>query len=96
VVKFVHAIARAETLLHANTGLARTLLKQYDGALSDPAIDLLLKAYLPVLPHQADIAANSYEKALQFHRLTGFAGPAGNSYQDVVDTTTLLKAMRTK
>jgi NitT/TauT family transport system substrate-binding protein len=96
VVKFVHAIARAEALLHANTGLARTLLKQYDGALSDPAIDLLLKAYLPVLPHQADIAANSYEKALQFHRLTGFAGPAGNSYQDVVDTTTLLKAMRTK
>jgi ABC-type nitrate/sulfonate/bicarbonate transport system substrate-binding protein len=96
VVKFVHAISRAEALLHANTGLARTLLKQYDGALSDPAIDLLLKAYLPVLPHQADIAANSYEKALQFHRLTGFAAPAGNSYQDVVDTTTLLKAMRTK
>ena len=96
VVKFVHAVARAEALLHANPSLARTLLKQYDGALSDPAIDLLLKAYLPVLPHQADIAANSYEKALQFHRLTGFAGPTGNSYQDVVDTTTLLKAMHTK
>jgi ABC-type nitrate/sulfonate/bicarbonate transport system substrate-binding protein len=96
VVKFVHAIGRAEALLHANTALARTLLKQYDSALSDPAIDLLLKAYLPVLPHQADIAANSYEKALQFHRLTGFAGPSGNLYQDVVDTTTLLKAMRTK
>lgn len=96
VVKFVHAIARAEALLHANTGLARTLLKQYDNALSDPAIDLLLAAYLPVLPHQADIAANSYEKALQFHRLTGFAGPTGNNYADVVDTTTLLKAMRSK
>jgi NitT/TauT family transport system substrate-binding protein len=96
VVKFVHAIARAETLLHSNPTLARTLLKQYDNALSDPAIDLLLKAYLPVLPQQADIAANSYEKALQFHRLTGFAGPSGNSYQDVVDTPTLLKAMRTK
>jgi ABC-type nitrate/sulfonate/bicarbonate transport system substrate-binding protein len=96
VVKFVHAIGRAEAYLHSNTAAARTLLKQYDSALSDPAIDLLLQAYLPVLPHQADIAANSYEKALQFHRLTGFAGPSGNSYQDVVDTTTLLKAMRTK
>ena len=45
---------------------------------------------------KADIAANSYEKALQFHRLTGFAAATGNAYQDVVDTTTLLKAMRTK
>jgi ABC-type nitrate/sulfonate/bicarbonate transport system substrate-binding protein len=96
VVAFVRAIARAERLLHRNTSLARTLLKQYDNALSDPAIDLLLAAYLPVLPQEADIAANSYEKALQFHRLTGFAGPTGNSYADVVDTTTLLKAMRTK
>ena len=96
VVGFVRAIARAERLLHRNTSLARTLLKQYDNALSDPAIDLLLAAYLPVLPQEADIAANSYEKALQFHRLTGFAGPSGNNYADVVDTTTLLKAMRTK
>jgi len=96
VVKFVHAIARAEALCHRNTTLARSMLKEYDNALSDAAIDLLLAAYLPVLPQQADIAANSYEKALQFHRLTGFAGPSGNLYQDVVDTTTLLKAMRTK
>jgi NitT/TauT family transport system substrate-binding protein len=96
VVAFVRAIARAERLLHRNTSLARTLLKQYDNALSDPAIDLLLAAYLPVLPQEADIAANSYEKALQFHRLTGFAAASGNSYADVVDTTTLLKAMRTK
>jgi NitT/TauT family transport system substrate-binding protein len=96
VVAFVRAIARAERLLHRNTSLARTLLKRYDNALSDPAIDLLLAAYLPVLPHEADIAANSYEKALEFHRLTDFAGPSGNSYADVVDTTTLLKAMRTK
>jgi ABC-type nitrate/sulfonate/bicarbonate transport system substrate-binding protein len=94
VIAFVHAIARAEALLHRNTTLARTLLKQYDNALSDPAIDLLLQAYLPALPQEADIAANSYEKALQFHRLTGFAGPTGNSYAEVVDTTTLLKAIR--
>jgi NitT/TauT family transport system substrate-binding protein len=96
VVAFVRAIAKAEALLHRDQNLARTLLKQYDNALSDPAIDLLLQAYMPVLPHQADIAANSYEKALQFHRLTGFAGPSGNGYADVVDTTTLLKAMRSK
>jgi ABC-type nitrate/sulfonate/bicarbonate transport system substrate-binding protein len=94
VVAYVHAIARAEAYLHQNTGPARGLLKQYDGALSDPAIDALLIAYLPVLPHNADIAANSYEKALQFHRLTGFAGPAGNTFADVVDSTTMLKAQR--
>jgi hypothetical protein len=70
------------------------LLKQYDGALSDTAIDALLAAYIPVLPRQPDIAANSYEKALQFHRLTGFAGPTGNTFPEVVDSTTMLKAMR--
>jgi hypothetical protein len=47
-----------------------------------------------VLPRQPDIAANSYEKALQFHRLTGFAGPTGNTFPEVVDSTTMLKAMR--
>jgi NitT/TauT family transport system substrate-binding protein len=96
LIAYVHAIARTEAYLHRNAGHARELLKQYDGALSDPAIDLLLKAYMPVLPQQPDIDANSYEKALQFHRLTGFAGPAGNTYRDVVDTDTMLKAIRTK
>ncbi len=94
VVAYVHAIARAETYLHQNTNQARGLLKQYDGALSDPAIDALLAAYVPALPRQADIAANSYEKALQFHRLTGFAGPAGNTFPEVVDSSTMLKATR--
>jgi ABC-type nitrate/sulfonate/bicarbonate transport system substrate-binding protein len=94
VVAYVRAIARAETYVRQNTKQARALLKEYDGALSDPAIDALLAAYIPVLPHQADIAANSYEKALQFHRLTGFAGPSGNTFAEVVDTTTMLKAQR--
>jgi ABC-type nitrate/sulfonate/bicarbonate transport system substrate-binding protein len=94
VVAYVHAIARAEAYLHQNSGPARGLLKQYDAALSDPAIEALLTAYLPVLPHNADIGAGSYEKALQFHRLTGFAGPAGNTFADVVDSTTMLKAQR--
>jgi len=94
IVAYVHAIGRAEAFLHQNTGQARSLLKQYDAALSDVSIDALLAAYLPVLPHQPDIAANSYEKALQFHRLTGFAAASGNTYPEVVDSTTMLKAMR--
>ncbi len=94
IIAYVHAIGRAEAFLHKNSGQARALLKQYDGALSDTAIDALLVAYLPVLPQQPDIAANSYEKALQFHRLTGFAGPSGNAYADVVDTNTMLRAIR--
>ena len=96
VIAFVHAIARAEAYLHRNQAAARALLKQYDSALSDPAIDLLLEAYLPVLPQQPDIPAGSYDKALQFHRTTGFAGPNGNAYKDVVDTATVQKALRGK
>ncbi|HEY5349612.1 MAG TPA: ABC transporter substrate-binding protein [Candidatus Lustribacter sp.] len=96
LIAYVHAIGRTEAYLHRNSGKTRELLKQYDGALSDPAIDALLAAYMPVLPKQPDIDANSYEKALQFHRLTGFAGPAGNTYADVVDTDTMLRAIRTK
>jgi NitT/TauT family transport system substrate-binding protein len=96
VIAFVHAIGRAEAYLHRNPAAARDLLKQYDTALSDPAIDLLLAAYVPVLPQQPDIASSSFEKALQFHRSTGFAAPGGNTYADVVDTATIAKAMRGK
>lgn len=95
VIAYVHAIARAEAYIHKNAAKARDLLKQYDSALSDPAIDLLLQSYLPVLPQKPDIDAGSYEKALQFHRLTGFAGPTGDTYAEVVDATTMLKAIRT-
>jgi NitT/TauT family transport system substrate-binding protein len=94
MVAYVHAIGRAEAYLHKNTGQARALLKQYDAALSDPAIDALLTAYIPVLPNQPSIGADSFEKALQFHRLTGFAGPTGNTYPEVVDSATMLKAIR--
>jgi ABC-type nitrate/sulfonate/bicarbonate transport system substrate-binding protein len=95
VAAYVHAIARAETAIHKDTGRARSLLKQYDAALSDPAIDALLAAYLPVLPQKPDIEPLSYERALEFHRLTGFAGPSGNAYAEVVDAPTLLRALRT-
>lgn len=94
VVAYVHAIGRAEAYLHANANQARGLLKDYDGALSDAATTALLAAYLPALPRQPDIDAGSFEKALQFHRLTGFAGPSGDTYSEIVDSTTMLKAMR--
>lgn len=94
VVAYVHAIGRAEAYLHANASQAPALLKEYDGALTDAAIGALLTAYLPVLPRRPDIDAGSFEKALQFHRLTGFAGPAGNTYPEIVDSSTMLKAMR--
>jgi ABC-type nitrate/sulfonate/bicarbonate transport system substrate-binding protein len=95
VVAFVHAIGRAEAYLHRNPAQAATMLKAYDSALGDAAVAALLAAYLPVLPQQPDIPANSYEKALQFHRLTGFAGPSGNDYADVVDASTVIKALHT-
>lgn len=94
VVAYVHAIGRAEAYLHQNANQARGLLKEYDAALSDAAISALLTAYLPVLPRQPDIDAGSFEKALQFHRLTGFAGPTGDTYAEIVDSSTMLKAMR--
>jgi NitT/TauT family transport system substrate-binding protein len=96
IVAYVHAIGRAEAYLHQHPKQIPALLKEYDSALSGPAIEALLTAYLPVLPHQPDIAAGSYEKALQFHRLTGFAAATGNSYPEVVDSSTMLKAIRTK
>jgi ABC-type nitrate/sulfonate/bicarbonate transport system substrate-binding protein len=95
VTAYVHAIGRAQAAIHKNPNQARALLKQNNAALSDPAIDLLLAAYLPVLPQRPDIEPISYERALEFHRLTGFAGPSGNTYAEVVDAATLLKAMRT-
>jgi ABC-type nitrate/sulfonate/bicarbonate transport system substrate-binding protein len=93
VVAFVHAIGRAEAYLHRNAAQASALLRAYDPALNDVAIAALLAAYLPVLPQQPDIPANAYEKALEFHRLTGFAGPSGNNYADVVDATTVIRAL---
>jgi len=93
VVAFVHAIGKAEAYLHRNPAQARALLKQYDGALNDAAITALLAAYLPVLPQQPDIAANNYEKALDFHRLTGFAGPSGDTFADVVDANIVIRAL---
>lgn len=94
VVAFVRAIGRAESLIKKDSAQARTMLKAYNGALSDPAIDQLLKVYLPVLPAQPRVGVATYEQALAFHRETGFAGPSGNAYRDVVALSTIDKAVR--
>jgi len=94
VVAYVRAIGRAEAYIRQNPAQARNLLKAYNAALNDQAIEALMVAYLPALPRQPDIDAGSFEKALQFHRLTGFAAPTGDTYPEIVDSTTMLKAMR--
>jgi ABC-type nitrate/sulfonate/bicarbonate transport system substrate-binding protein len=93
VVAFVHAVGKAEALIHRDSTRAKALLKQYTPALSDSAADALFAAYLSVLPNEPSIPANNYEKSLQFHRLTGFAGPSGNGYSDVVSAPTIIKAL---
>jgi ABC-type nitrate/sulfonate/bicarbonate transport system substrate-binding protein len=93
VVAFVHAVGKAEAFLHRNPDRAKTMLRDYDSALNDAAIAALLAAYLPVLPQQPDIAANNYEKALDFHRIVGFAAPSGNTFADVVDAATIIRAL---
>jgi ABC-type nitrate/sulfonate/bicarbonate transport system substrate-binding protein len=94
IAAYVHAIGRAEAAIHKNPSQAKSMLKQYDSALSDPAIELLMAAYLPVLPQRPDVDPTSYERALGFHQYTGFAAASGNSYAQVVDAATLLKALR--
>lgn len=54
----------------------------------------LFPVYLPVLPEVPRITPANYEKALAFHRITGYAGPTGNADADVVATATLDKAFR--
>jgi NitT/TauT family transport system substrate-binding protein len=94
VVAFVKAVARAESFIRADRSRARTLLKQYDSQLDDATIDLLGASYLPVLPAQPRVDVASYDKALTFHRVTGYAGPAGDTYGDVVATSVIDKALR--
>jgi len=93
VIAFVHAVGKAEALLHHDLAKTRALMKQYTPALSDAALDALLAAYLPALPTQPSVPANNYEKSLQFHRLTGFAGPTGNTYAEVVSAPTIIRAL---
>jgi NitT/TauT family transport system substrate-binding protein len=93
VVAFVKAIGRAQSFIHADRSRARALLKEYDAQLDDATIDLLSAAYLPVLPQQPRVAAASYDKALSFHRTTGYAGPSGDAYADAVATAVIDKAL---
>jgi NitT/TauT family transport system substrate-binding protein len=94
IVAFVKAIARAESFIRADRNRARTLLKQYDAQLDDATVDLLGESYFPVLPAQPRVSVVSYEKALTFHRVTGYAGATGETYADVVATSIIDKALR--
>jgi ABC-type nitrate/sulfonate/bicarbonate transport system substrate-binding protein len=94
VVEFVKAIARAEAFIHHDSGRARDLLKQYDAQLDDKIIAALAAAYYPVLPETPRIARDAYDRALNFHRFTGYAGPTGNGYDDVIDAQVIDVALK--
>jgi len=94
IVRFVRAIARAEAFITTDREHARALFKRYDAQLDDATIALLVKAYLPTLPATPKVEAAAYNKAVTFHRYTGFASPAGDAYRDVVDTDIAARAAR--
>jgi NitT/TauT family transport system substrate-binding protein len=94
LVAFVKAIGRAETLIHRDAAKANALVKQYEPNLDDVATAKLMADYLPILPMQPRLSPAGFAKSLEFHRATGFAGPAGNTYADVVATSIIDKAVR--
>jgi ABC-type nitrate/sulfonate/bicarbonate transport system substrate-binding protein len=93
IVAFVKAIGRAETLIHRDAAKRETLVKQYDPNLDDAATAQLMAAYLPVLPLVPRISPAAYAKSLNFHQVTGYAGPTGNTYGEVVDFALINKAI---
>ena len=73
----------------------KAYLKKFAPALSDAASAAMLASYLPVVPTNAKIGVIYYEKALNFHKITGFRGPqSGNGYADVVATSIIDKAAK--
>lgn len=94
VVDFAKAIARAEAFIHRDRNAARTLLKEYDKQLDDKIITALAAAYYPILPQDPRISRDAYEKALNFHRFTGYAGPTGNAYDEVIDGAVIDAALK--
>jgi hypothetical protein len=54
---------------------------------------LLSAAYLPVLSQQPRVATAAYDKALSFHRTTGYAGPSRDAYADAVASAVIDKAL---
>lgn len=94
-VAFVKAIARAQAFIHSDAAKADVLLHAYDAQLDTPTIAKLKTAYLPVLPQSPRVRVTGYDKALAFHRLTGYAGPSGDAFADVVATSLIDKALKT-
>jgi NitT/TauT family transport system substrate-binding protein len=93
-VAFVHAIARAESVIRADPTRMRGLLKQYNANMSDASVDLLFDAYLPTLPNQARVGVAQYERAVAFHRAIGYVGTTGVNYGEVVASGIIDKALR--
>jgi ABC-type nitrate/sulfonate/bicarbonate transport system substrate-binding protein len=94
VVEFVKAIARAEAFIHRDRNAASNLLKEYDKQLDDKIIAALAAAYYPVLPQTPAISRDAYERALNFHRFTGYAAPSDNAYADIVDANVIQLALK--
>lgn len=93
-IAFVKAIARAQAFIHKETAKADVLLRAYDAQLDAPTIAKLQAAYLPVLPQSPRVPVAAYDKALAFHRVTGYAGPTGDAYADVVAADLIDKALK--
>lgn len=96
IVAFVRAIGRAEALLHRDPAKRDALVMQYDPNLDASATAQLMAAYVPVLPATPRISPAAYAKSLNFHQITGFAGPSGNAFGDVVDVAVINKAVTAK
>lgn len=94
IVAFVRSVARAEAFIKHDKEHARALFKRYDAQLDDATIAELIKAYLPALPATPTVDAPGYNKAVTFHRYTGFANQTGDAYRDVVDTEIAARALR--
>jgi NitT/TauT family transport system substrate-binding protein len=94
VVAFVRAVGRAEAFIKNDREHARALFKKYDSQLDDETIRKLLEAYLPTLPPSPKVELGAYQKALEFHRFTGFAGATGNAFSEVVDAEIAIRAGR--
>jgi ABC-type nitrate/sulfonate/bicarbonate transport system substrate-binding protein len=96
IVAFVKAIGRAEALLHHDAAKRDALVRQYDPNLDEAATAQLMAAYLPVLPTAPRVSPAAYAKSLNFHQITGFAGPTGNTFGEVVDTALIQRAITGK
>ncbi len=91
---FVRAIGRAQHFIHGNKPAARDFFTKYDAQLDGAIVERLNRAYLPVLPQSPRVGIAAFAKALDFHRVTGFASATGDAFADVVATEFIARALR--